>query len=263
MENDDVSLLVEELVKLSVKSSKLVPSGAATLLCTIWTRKTYNLNTLKVQLRSLWKTKQKFDVKEAGSNMFLIHFESEEDIEVVLEGWAWLFRRYLIVFEHLMESKNRDNIRLISSPFWIKVDPCPIKCDRKDLINAISSTFGGLIRPKSKDEYYRLRVNLDITKPLKRGIFVSTNAHDKLWITFKYEKLPSFCYTGRKMAHGLKECLDLLHESVKIIKKDLPYSGALKAESILMGKEWYKFNRSSNKSIPQHSYTGRAHIEKM
>lgn len=40
MDNDDVSLLEEKLVKLLVKSSKLVPSGVATLLYTVWTKKT-------------------------------------------------------------------------------------------------------------------------------------------------------------------------------------------------------------------------------
>lgn len=61
-------------------------------------------------MRSLWKTKRKFDIKGAALNLFLIHFESEEDMEVVLEGKPWLFRRQLIVFDPLRESEDRDNV---------------------------------------------------------------------------------------------------------------------------------------------------------
>lgn len=85
---------------------------------------------------------------------------------------------------------------------------------------------------------------------------------DKLWITFKYENLPSFCYRCGKMAHGLKECPDHSHAAREIVEEDLPYSSVLKAESMLMGKEWYKFNGSSNKSMPQHSYTSSSHDSK-
>lgn len=59
----------------------------------------------------------------------MIHFESEEDMEVVLEGRPWLFRRQFIVFDRLKEAVDRENVSLFSSPFWIKVGPCPTECD--------------------------------------------------------------------------------------------------------------------------------------
>lgn len=42
---DEVSLLEEELVQLLVKSSVVSPPGEATLVCTVWIRKTYNLDS--------------------------------------------------------------------------------------------------------------------------------------------------------------------------------------------------------------------------
>lgn len=38
-ERDEISLLDEELVQLSMKSSLIVHIGKLTLLCTMWTRK--------------------------------------------------------------------------------------------------------------------------------------------------------------------------------------------------------------------------------
>lgn len=108
-------------------------------------------------------------------------------------------------------------------------------------MHAIGSTFGGLINSESKDKYCRLRVNLDVTKPLRRGIFVSTDEEDKLWIAFKYENLPDFCFCCGKMGHGFKNYPDHPLSPEGSVEEDLPFSSALKANSVVMGKEWYKF----------------------
>ncbi|MBA0566605.1 hypothetical protein Golob_011410 [Gossypium lobatum] len=62
MERHEISLLEEELVQLTAKSSKVIP----------------------------------------GQSLFLISFDSEDDLELVLEGRPWLFRRQLIIFYRLL-----------------------------------------------------------------------------------------------------------------------------------------------------------------
>ncbi|MBA0570005.1 hypothetical protein Golob_003695 [Gossypium lobatum] len=51
----------------------------------------------------------------------------------------------------LLQSVERNKIRLVYPPFWIKVSPCPPECD-KDLMHAVGSTFKGIIRSEIKDE---------------------------------------------------------------------------------------------------------------
>ncbi|MBA0749546.1 hypothetical protein Gogos_003462, partial [Gossypium gossypioides] len=43
----------------------------------------------------------KFEIQVAGKNLFLISFDSEEDLEMTLEGRPGLFRRKLIIFDRL------------------------------------------------------------------------------------------------------------------------------------------------------------------
>ncbi|MBA0869971.1 hypothetical protein Goshw_005934 [Gossypium schwendimanii] len=45
---------------------------------------------------------------------------------------------------------ERSKIRLVASPFWVKVGHFPLECDQKDLMLAIVSTFGGVFRSKVK-----------------------------------------------------------------------------------------------------------------
>ncbi|MBA0707526.1 hypothetical protein Golax_019565, partial [Gossypium laxum] len=153
-QRDEISLLSEELIQLSVKGSRVVPDEKPTLICTIWTEKLYNPESFKAQIRSLWKTKKKYEIQMAGQNLYLIMFELEEDLELIMEG----------------------------------------------------VTFGGVIRSEISTEWCRLKINLNVQKPLRRGIFVSSDNKNQWWISFKYEKLPLFCFGCGRMGHGLPDC---------------------------------------------------------
>ncbi|MFQ6661181.1 hypothetical protein Gotur_029420 [Gossypium turneri] len=88
-------------------------------------------------MKSIWKTKEKFEIQLVEQNLFLITFESEDDLENVMERQPWLFRKHLIIFDRLFKPMERNQIRLVSSPFWIKIGPCLPEFDKKDLLHAI------------------------------------------------------------------------------------------------------------------------------
>lgn len=55
------------------------------------------------------------------------------------------------------------------------------------------------------DKYMRVKVVVDITKPLARSRFL--NIGDKrLWISFKYERLPNFCFQCGIIKHFKRRC---------------------------------------------------------
>ncbi|MBA0677898.1 hypothetical protein Goari_019277, partial [Gossypium aridum] len=86
MMKDEIFLLKEKLVQLSVKSSPMVLVGNLSLICSVWTKKSYNPDIFKVQLRSIWNMTRKFEIKVVGQNLFLIPFGSEEDLDGIIEG---------------------------------------------------------------------------------------------------------------------------------------------------------------------------------
>ncbi|MBA0607493.1 hypothetical protein Godav_019784 [Gossypium davidsonii] len=133
MERDDISLLEEELVHLTVKSSPVVSSGNPTLLGT---------------------------------------FDDEEDLELILARRPWLFRQNLVIFKKLDKAMERSNLHLVEFPFWLKIGSCPPECENKDLTHAIGSTFEGIISSEINGDFCRIKVELDVQKPLRRGIFI-------------------------------------------------------------------------------------------
>lgn len=164
------------------------------MLCTVWTRKKYNPESLCAQLLSIWKVKKKVDFQWLGQNLYKLVFDLEDDLELILEGRPWFFRRHVLLFYRLINPVDRKNIKLVKSLFWLKAGPCPPECERKDLMHSFGSSFGGLLGSEEKGEFCLILIQLDVTQPLRRGIFISTENQEKVWLAFKYKSLPNFCF---------------------------------------------------------------------
>ncbi|MBA0648205.1 hypothetical protein Goklo_015972 [Gossypium klotzschianum] len=136
------------------------------------------------------------------------------------------------------------------------IGPCLPECEKKDLMHAIGSTFGGILRPKIKNEACRLKVQLDAQKPLQRGIFIAIGDQIRVWLPFKYESLPNFFFGCGSMGHVAKECTEISKLGKEIREDDIPYSLALKAGSNLVGKESLQLGVSGRKFMDQCLYTG-------
>ncbi|PPD74213.1 hypothetical protein GOBAR_DD28865 [Gossypium barbadense] len=255
MAGDEISLLAEELIQLTVNSSLVVLKSTLSLLCSVWSRKSYNPDSFRAQLRSIWKTRRKFEIQVVGKNLFQTSFKEENNLEMIMEDRPWLFRRQLIIFDKLKEATERSNIKLIFSPFWLKIGPCPPECEKKDLMHAIGLTFGRILRLEIKSDVFQLKVQLDARKPLQRGIFITTGDQGKVWLPFKYEALSNFCFGCGCMGHVAKDCKEISNLEVEKREDDLPYSLALKAESNLVGKESLQLGVSVKKSMKQCLYT--------
>lgn len=98
-------------------------------------------------------------------------------------------------------------------------------------MHVIGVAFGSVLRSEINGEFFWLRIQFDVQKPLRRGIFVSIENKSKSWIPFKYEKLPTFCFDCGKMGHGLKKCLKLTPFQRKMLEK---YSGYLQHTHLTM-----------------------------
>lgn len=50
-------------------------------------------------------------------------------------------------------------------------------------------------------DFVRIRVQLDVTQPLKRGTFIRLKDGAKKWISFTYEHMPMYCYLCGVVGH--------------------------------------------------------------
>ncbi|KAH1045711.1 hypothetical protein J1N35_036495 [Gossypium stocksii] len=124
-------------------------------------------------------------------------------------------------------------------------------------MHAIGSTFGGVIRAETKGDFCRIRVNLDVQKQLRRGIFICPNGKGKIWLPFKYENLPTFCFGCGRMGHEVKECMEKQLSDSNKAGDEYTFSLTLRAESFVVRKESMIFGELLKKSMKQYIYTGK------
>lgn len=78
----------------------------------------------------------------------------------------------------------------------------------------------------------RIKVLIDLKKPLKRGTRIRIDTSEPCWIPTTYERLPSFCYWCGKSGHSFKDCDDY-HErddqGDDAGDRELPYGDWMKA----------------------------------
>ncbi|KAK5812167.1 hypothetical protein PVK06_027582 [Gossypium arboreum] len=86
-DQNEIALLEEELIQLTVKILLVVPSENSTLICSVWTRKTPVSGSMSEHYIIAMGSGSLLD-KKARQNLFTTSFEDEEDLKQILEGFS-------------------------------------------------------------------------------------------------------------------------------------------------------------------------------
>ena len=94
--------------------------------------------------------------------------------------------------------------------FLVKAYNVPEKKQTTSSARTLASNIGELVNcdeatMKGVEKTIYFRVDIDISKPLRKGINVVV-VGKPIWIWFKYVKLLAFCYGCGKLGHILKGC---------------------------------------------------------
>uniref|UniRef100_A0A2N9EUR7 Uncharacterized protein n=1 Tax=Fagus sylvatica TaxID=28930 RepID=A0A2N9EUR7_FAGSY len=137
-----------------------------------------------------WKPSHPFQVKKADRNTFLFFFGHEVDCQ--------------LAFNH--QRRTYGSKALVSRAYMARTGVCLIYFLGKVLeIDFISEPF-----PQWR-KFVCARVEIDITKQLKPGIFLPKLGLPDIWIGLKYEKRSELCYKCGVIGHAAK---DYNHERV-------------------------------------------------
>ncbi|CAH9143378.1 unnamed protein product [Cuscuta epithymum] len=160
---------------------------------------------------SLWRPGRGMAVQEIDEKRYLFTFNHKIDMNRVIEDGPWLFERNLVLLKAVGPNDIPHKMDLFEAEFWVQVHNVPYKFMNVDTARRVGNYIGEFI---SFDEshfkekwspYLRIRVKMDVRKPLKKGSTL-TKGGEGHWVDFKYEKLPSFCFICGIMGHSEKFC---------------------------------------------------------
>ena len=84
--------------------------------------------------------------------------------------------------------------------------------------------------------FLRMKVTIDISKPLCRGRRISLSQGEQSWVSFKYERLPNICYWCGCLNHVDSDCDLWIESEGKLTKETQAYGAWIRATSFGKGK---------------------------
>lgn len=103
---------------------------------------------------------------------------------------------------------------ITSCPVWIRLEGLPLYFWEEDILWMIAAEFGGPVQiddftlSRSRSQYARVCIELDLTAPLKTGTLIGSSDDDLFTQLVSYENLPAICYHCARLGHSFKYCPD-------------------------------------------------------
>ena len=151
-----------------------------------FTCRTLNVEVVAKTFRLLWRTKGGFNVTIGCENILLFAFELEVDAERVIQGEPRAFDRHLVVFERFDGYTYIQSLGFKKTVFWVQIHNIPFPLQTTETAFSIGETIGSVIKPKDLGEmlganFMRVRVIVDVSKPLCKGRKISWDANCEGW----------------------------------------------------------------------------------
>jgi 14-3-3 protein epsilon len=167
---------------------------------------------MKVRMADLWKPVKGVTIKEATQGKFLFHFAHPFDMEAVLNGGPWTFDNNMLLLEQVQIGMQIENIPLVHTTMWVQIHNLPMGLMKENVGMRLANYIGSFVEYDKNNgssfwrQYMRVRVKLDVRKPLKRDTKVMNKEGQWCTVNFKYEKLGIFCFVCGIMGHAENKC---------------------------------------------------------
>lgn len=192
--------------------SKEKKTAEYVLAAKFFTRRLINVEAVARTFCPLWHMKRNCEVSMVGDNVVLIVFEWEVDAEKVIQGEPWVFNRHLVVLQRYNGTTPINKLSFDSSTFWVQIQNLPFSLMTIEAAISLGETMGVVSKPKDEAEmrggqFMRVRVAVDVTKPLCCGRTITWDQGRDRWVYFLYERLPNLCYWCGLLLHDDKGCV--------------------------------------------------------
>ena len=194
-----------------------------------------NIESIVRTFRPLWRTVRGFTARDMGHNLVVFAFEDATDLERVLQGEPWSYDKHLVSFQRVDVDTDVKEMECGFVSFWVQIHNLPVGRMKRELALALGAAVGEVEHVGETEEekgcegYMRVRVKIDIAKPLCRGRKAQLPSGKETWISFKYERLPIFCYWCGCLTHGDKDCDVWMRNKGTMIRAEQQYGAWLRA----------------------------------
>ncbi|KAM0912519.1 hypothetical protein ACQ4PT_012754 [Festuca glaucescens] len=213
-ELDDIVIGVEE-VKVYHQAARWMAIGK------VLTKRSFNSEALFEKMKSVWNLARDPSCREAGENLFIFQMHCLGDWKKVVHQGPWTFRGWVLIIEGYDGISAPEEFMFSGMHVWAQIHGVPELYRKVVVIDDLARRAGKVkevqMAPKLffEGNYVRIRVRIDVTKPLMRFVSLSLPEGRKR-LAVKYKKVPFFCKRCGLIGHDHEECGDGVWEEKQL-----------------------------------------------
>uniref|UniRef100_A0A803MR74 CCHC-type domain-containing protein n=1 Tax=Chenopodium quinoa TaxID=63459 RepID=A0A803MR74_CHEQI len=169
---------------------------ALSLIGKLITVRSFNFEAFQNTMKQVWS--------------LIFHWRDKEN---VLDGALWNFDNQLLLLKEIHGDEQPESIEIKHCPFWIRLYNLPLDSRSDEDVRKIAEEIGNVTTVESDelgwDKSRRVRVVVDITKPLRRIQKIRNKKGAITTVQFKYERLSTFCFLCGILGHTEKDCTNV------------------------------------------------------
>lgn len=194
-------------------------------------------------------------------NLFIFKFFHDLDVERVLDDGPWTFNQHVLLLKKLDMSEQLKDITLSDLFIWLQIYDLPIGFNSEYILKSIGNYVGKFMEADPRNfqglmgNYLRVKVAVDVRRPLKSHMKIKKAGGDWMWIQFNYERLPSFCFYCGIIIHSHKFCEALFDnpEAGEERRNDSSLRAMIRRRNNSKENQWI---RDANGSLVNYSRSG-------
>lgn len=202
--------LSDEDDELILQSDELPAQSVDPRLCLVGrflTNRPIRSYMMMEKIETFWNPVKGVKIQEIEPGLYTFQFNHHLDLQRILKKGPWYFDNHLLVLDFMPEKGKPEQAALNFVPFWIQVHNVPPGFMTEKVGKDIANYIGEFLEYDDKNNsnylrtYMKIRVLLDVTKPLKRQKKIKRQGEEATFIKFKYERLGNFCYYCGCLGH--------------------------------------------------------------
>ena len=175
------------------------------------TKQALNIDAIAKTFTPIWRLRNGFKIKKESDHVVLFTFDEKSEIDKIMAAEPWSFDKRLMVLQRYEKETDLGDVVFCKVTFWVQVHDLPIRFQTRKIVEQLCEVAGkvhiGTDEAETEgDNFLRVRVTIDVSKPLCRGPLISLDSGKERWVPFKYERLPSLCFWCGCLTHDNHDC---------------------------------------------------------
>lgn len=189
------------------------------------TEKNINYSAMQNVMAGLWRPKEGMEVHDMGGLKYSFVFFHKLDVQKVIDGGPWSFEQAMLVYHQVKEGEDPLTLKLQELEIWVQIYDIPRGFLSEGILKSVGSSIGRYVQsdPATFEggwkTYVRIRVAINVEKPLKRRVKIKREGNSWSWLNFKYERLGTFCFVCGIIGHSERDCNVVYANLEKMVEK--------------------------------------------